>query len=262
MPLSAIVVWNEIRKHFVLSFSYRLNIVATSVTAGFTFAAAMFLVGRGSFAHDSVSSSFIGYVVWFYAFVTVTQMGRNVAEEAQTGTLEQMFLSPVPPVLLLVGRAIGAMLMATIFAAPFAIALPLILEIELPLHWEVIPAAAITMAGLLGFGFALSGITLVVKRTAGIATLAQNALLFLSGALIPISQFPGWLQGFSKLLPITLGIELIRDLGLEDVALSQAWSSGSLPWLVAHSSVYLVIGIVIFRVGERTARRQGSLGAY
>lgn len=262
MPVSLIVISNEINKHFVLAFSYRLNIIATSLTAGIVFTALMFLVGRGSFDSESVSASFVGYVVWYYAFVMVAQMSRNMVEEAQTGTLEQMFLSPVSATLLIVGRALGAVLLATIFAAPFAFVLPFVMEIQLPNSWQIIPAVVITMVGLLGFGFALSGITLMVKRASGIVTLAQNALLFLSGALIPISQFPGWLQGFSKTLPITLGIDLIRDLGLESASLSQVWSDGRLQWLLAHAFIYLTVGIAMFIVAERTARQRGSIGAY
>lgn len=49
---------------------------------------------------------------------------------------------------------------------------------------------------------------------------------------------------------------------LEGITLRGAWQDGSLLWLIVHSLSYLVVGVLIFLLCERIARRQGSLGAY
>jgi ABC-2 type transport system permease protein len=92
--------------------------------------------------------------------------------------------------------------------------------------------------------------------------LIQNALLFLTGSLLPVSRFPEWLATIARTLPITQGIDVLRNILLNGQSLSSAWSNGSLVWLVIHSCLYLIVGWIIFKWCESIARKQGSLSHY
>ncbi len=120
----------------------------------------------------------------------------------------------------------------------------------------------ITLAGLFGFTLALSGAALVFKQIDALADALQNVLLFVTGALFPISIFPGWLAAIAQTLPITQGIVVLRAVVLNGESLSAALANGSLVYLLIHSALYLCGGWLIFKGCERYARRHGSLGQY
>jgi ABC-2 type transport system permease protein len=120
----------------------------------------------------------------------------------------------------------------------------------------------LTLLGILGFGFLIAGAVLVWKQVESLANLVQNVLLFLNGSLLPVEQMPPWLTAVGHVFPSTQGIIVLRRVILDGLSLSSAWQDGSLPWLIAHSGLFLLVGWIVFAVCERTAKRQGSLGQY
>jgi ABC-2 type transport system permease protein len=64
-------------------------------------------------------------------------------------------------------------------------------------------------------------------------------LFFLSGALFPIDNLPSWLSFFTKINPITYGVDAIRQLMLGNGAFS----------LITDFIVLAIFGIIMFLVG-------------
>lgn len=120
----------------------------------------------------------------------------------------------------------------------------------------------VILAGLFGFTLMLSGFGLVFKQIEALADLLQNALLFLTGALLPISHFPAWLAIIAQTLPTTQGIIVLRSVMLDGRSLAAVWADGSLLLLLVHSTLYVVVGWLIFKWCERTAKRQATLSQY
>jgi ABC-2 type transport system permease protein len=77
-----------------------------------------------------------------------------------------------------------------------------------------------------------------------------------------VSHFPSWLEAFTKTLPITQGIIVIRNVMLGGQSLSSTWADGSFIWLCINSAIYLCAGWLLFKWCERIAKRQGSLSHY
>jgi len=257
-----LAVSNEIRKRLLIMWDYRFNVFTQVVTVSFIFVGASFFIEGGQLDPGPLASMLLGYLVWFYARIIIMNTSSDLMTEAQAGTLEQMYMSSTSTSLLLLGRLIALLISTTMIVLIPATFLALLLGIRIPLRWEGLPVLLITLAGLFGFTLALSGIALVFKQVDALADLVQNALLFLTGTLLPVSRFPVWLADIARILPITQGIIVLRQIMLENTSLTASWSNGSLIWLVVHSAIYVCTGLIIFKWCERMAKQQGSLGHY
>ncbi len=262
MSTPLLATFNETYKRLLIIWDYRFNIITHLVTVGFIFIGATFFLGGGQFNSKQLPSLFLGYLVWFYARIVILTTSEDLMWEAQSGTLEQMYMSPTTSELLVLGRVLATLISTTIMVALTSIALTFLLGIHIPLRWEGLPVLIITLIGLFGFSLMLGGAALVFKQIEALADLLQNALLFLTGSLLPVSHFPNWLEAFTKTLPITQGIIVIRNVMLSGQSLSSTWADGSLIWLCINSGIYLCAGWLIFKWCERIAKQQGSLSHY
>ncbi len=87
-------------------------------------------------------------------------------------------------------------------------------------------------------------------------------MVFFSGAIIPLSQLPGWMQNIGRFTPISQGVVGLRAVMIDGQTSSPLGRDGGIVWMVAIRAAYLVIGIAAFGLGEARARRRGSLGRY
>lgn len=262
MSIAFLAMCNEVYKRVLIGWNYKFNMITQIVLVGIIFIGASFLLGGGQFNSAQLSTLFIGYIVWFYARITIMSTSSDLHGEAEAGTLEQTYMSPAPMEVLVLGRMLAMLVTATIMVLVASLALMLLMHIQLPLRWEALPVLLVTLAGLFGFTLILGGATLVYKQAEGFADLIQNLLLFLTGSLLPISNFPGWLAAISRTLPITQGIDVLRQVILQGQSLSSTWANGSLIWLLVNSAVYLGVGWLVFKWCEREAKRQGTLSHY
>lgn len=262
MSMTLHIIGNEIFKRLRILWTYRMNILTQVLTVGFIFVGASYFIENGQLNPAPLASVLVGYLIWFYARIVIMSSSEDLAREMQAGTLEQIYMSPVSASLLLFARLIAMLLSTTVIVTIPMTVMALVLRIQVPLRWEEAVALGITLLGLFGFTLALSGVALIVKQIAALADLVQNLLLFLTGALVPVAHFPGWLAAIAQSLPITQGIIVLRGIALSHQSLSGTWANGSLVLLCANSASYLIVGLLIFKWGERVAKVRGSLGHY
>ena len=257
-----LVVGNEIHKGLLHVWRYKVNLLAQVAMFTFLFAGIGFLMGRGRMDVTALPSMLVGFVVWYYAFMAILNMSASLATEAQTGTLEQTYLSPAPPELIVLGRALATFVSTTLLGVLMVGALVLLFGLRITVSLAAVPVFFVTLAGVFGFGFMIGGATLAFKRVDAVANLAQNMLLFMNGTLLPVDQFPAWMTAAANTLPTTRGITVLRAVTIDGTPLAPLWHDGTLIALTLHSAVYLVAGWMMFRWCERYARRQGTLGHY
>jgi|SRR5579885_1996882 len=254
---------NEFHKELLILWTNKFNVlVAQTFILGLIFVGAVFVIGNGQFQPQQMAPVLLGYLIWIAARIVINYTYESFTTETQSGTLEQMYMSTVPSELIVLTRMVAILLAPIIVMALTATILVLLLGIQLPLRWEGLVVILLALIGIFGFGLMLGGAILLFKQISSLADLIQQVLLFLSGVLIPISRFPGWLQFIAQLMPITQGAVVLRQVVLERQSLADVWASGSLIGLVINSAVYLLGGWMIFKWCERIAKRQGSLGHY
>ena len=262
MAVTLIATLNETHKGLLVLWSYRFNMAVMLARLSVFFVLMSLFTGRGRLDEELLAPALVGYIVWFYAATGITTMGRNLTEEAQAGTLEQMYMTPAPTGMIVLGRSLSAVAVSTVMITAIVTPLALALDVDIPVRWEALPVFILALSGIFGLGFMIAGATLVFKQVDQLANLVENLLMFLSGALLPVHLLPGGLQLFSSTLPTTQGIIVLRDVVLEGQSLAAEWATGALPWLLLNSGAYLLVGWLIFKACERIARQRGSLGQY
>jgi ABC-2 type transport system permease protein len=174
----------------------------------------------------------------------VTAMG--LAREREVGTLEQLLVTPIGPMTLMVGKMIPYALFGLIVQALILVLGNLVFDV--PLRGDLV---ALSVAVL---GYLLSTLSLGLLIAASARTQQQAFMgafffllpaILLSGFLTPIEAMPSWLQPLTVVNPMRHFIAasrslLLRDAGFVDVA-------GSIAALYAIGVILLVAAALRFR---------------
>ncbi len=256
------VILNEAYKALLVLWSYKFNTLAEMIQRSIAFLAIGFVLGQGTLEPSQMAFILPGWMMSFYARIIMFQVNGGISEEARTGTLEQMYMSPLPSSVLLLGRVFAVLVVATLMVFLSAAVLMLLLGIQLTMRWEALLLILITLMGVFGFSFLLGGAALLFKSVHSIADLMQDLLLFVNGTFVAVSLMPLWLQTLGLALPTTYGITVMRKVLIDGESLNTLLLNGSLLILIAHSAIYFVGGWLIYKWCERIAKRQGNLGQY
>lgn len=254
--------FNETRKGLIMLWDYKFNLAIQLLGFLMIVIGIMFFVGQGEITQEQVQSTLLGFIITFYAMETISMMSWSLMQEAQVGTLEQMYMSPAPTQLIVLGRSIASLVSTTIQMVLVISVAMLIFGVAIPITLDSIVVLGITMIGLLGFAYVIGGLTLIFKQVGPLANIIQNLLLIINGTFLPVQMMPDWMANLVVLFPSTLGIILMRRVSMDGATLGMLIADGSLIWLFVHSVVFLIIGTVVYTVCERQARKLGSLGQY
>lgn len=188
------------------------------------------LVVRAWYNPNLVSRWFIvpGIVGVLTLLVTLLITALSVAREREAGTFDQLLVTPLRPVEILLGKAIPAVLLGILEASAI---------ILITVGWFHIPLTGSLAALYLGlFLFVLSciGIGLMISSLA--ATQQQGLLgafvfmvpaITLSGFATPIENMPEPIQWFTCLIPLRYFLIICRRVFLEgataDLLIPQYW---------------------------------------
>ncbi|MFC6955110.1 ABC transporter permease [Halorubellus litoreus] len=245
------------RKRYVILREYPVNTL-TQLAVTYMFFAGIFFGGRavaGAAITDSLPGIIVGFFVWTMAITAFAGAARSIMEDAQWGTLEQLYMSPYGFERVMAANAVVRLLESFAWGGAILAAMLATTGQSLTLDvLTVVPLVVLTVASALGIGFVFAGLALVYKRIDNIFGLLNFGLLFLIAA--PTDQYP-WLA----VLPLSQGSTLLQRAMTDGVAI---WNLPvlDLAILVATAVGYVAAGVVAFRFAERRARRDGLLGQY
>jgi len=269
----ATAVGNEIEKGLFHAWGERLQILIELPLFLIFFLLAALILGRGEqivsghvdwrFDPAHVSSLMVGYAAFLFIYLQTAKLFWRLLGEVQAGTLEQVYLSPLPAWLV---ATAGRVLATVLETAALVVILYLIVFAIVPFHltWNIqalVPMAFISVSSV-GYSLIEGGMVLAWRRVELVHELALGLMVFFSGALIPLSQLPAWMAEIGRFTPISEGIVGLRAVLIDGRQSLPVGGDGGVLWMVAISAAYLVIGIAVFSLGERIARNRGSLGRY
>jgi ABC transporter DrrB family efflux protein len=200
----------------------------------------LFTYAWGGAVHPPGVERYIDYAlpgIWVLSIAFgASQTGVAIADDLATGMVDRFRALPMTRSALLAGRTA-----ADAVRNLFVLALMTGVASAIGFRFHAGPVAALGAVGLaLSVGvafswiFALLGLLVRDPESAGIGgLLAVIPLIFTSSTFVPVSTFPGWLQAFAKLNPITVTVDALRVLclgGPTATAVSQAlaWIAGLL----------------------------------
>jgi ABC-2 type transport system permease protein len=152
---------------------------------------------------------------------TLLLTSLSVARERESGTFDQLLVTPMLPIELMAGKAIPSLIIGTVQATTILLVAQL---------WFEIPFAGSFLTlyvGISFFLFAAVGIGLLISS---VVSTMQQALLFtfvlvlpftlLSGLTTPVSSMPRFLQGLTLINPLRYAISLTHRTYLEGTGLT------------------------------------------
>jgi ABC-2 type transport system permease protein len=264
---------NEIHKGLLHAWSERLQIVIELPFFALIILLLGPLLGQGRqiaarHVHWALSSrTTTVLVLWFVPFIffymQVVKLFWRLLAEIQAGTIEQVYLSPLPSWLVVAaGRVVAAAIETLLVAAATYGIVSAFVAIHL--HWTaaaLLPAVAIMISGV-GLSLIVAGVTLVWKRIQLINDTVLMLVMLFSAAAVPLITVPAWWTDTSRVFPLTAGIASLNNVMLQDRSLTQAWGMGGLIGLLVTATGYLAAGILTFRLGEHAAKHRGALARY
>ena len=180
------------------------------------------LVPRALFNPNLDSHWFIipGIVALLTPVVTLLVVGLSVAREREAGTFDQLLVTPLRPLDILLGKSIPGLLIGIMEGS--VVILATIFWFKVPFYGGLLPL----YLGLLLFVLANTGIGLMISS---LAATQQQALLgaflfmvpsiILSGFATPIANMPSAVQYLTWLNPMRYALVIIRRSFLEHPSL-------------------------------------------
>lgn len=229
--------------------------IITSVFYGL-FLSTQYIAGPGLKLGDRLDSIIVGYILWTMVTFILFDIAGNLQNEAQTGTLEQLFLSSYSAPRLFFTRAVANLLVQFLLIGVILLIIMTLTGrfLSFPILL-ILPLLSIIFAGY-GLSFVIGSFTLIFKRIQQLLVIVQFSLLFLLTA--PTEEWSGAGRIVGYLLPMSPGAGLLRDLMARQQGLD--WSRLAIAFL--NGGVYLAIGALVFRWAERHTKLRGKLGGY
>jgi ABC-2 type transport system permease protein len=152
----------------------------------------------------------------------VTAMG--LSREREMGTLEQVLVTPVRPLFLLVGKMVPFLLIGCLDVLLVLSAGVWIFAV--PLHGNLAVVAVgslLYLLSTLGLGLLISTVSRTQQQAFLAGFLVAIPAILLSGVMTPIAAMPPWLQAVTYLNPVRYFVEVLRANLLKGAGFLDLW---------------------------------------
>ena len=196
--------------------------------------------------------SYVGFVVVGGAMIAfwaniLWQMSSQLFWEKENGNLSLYVMAPTSLMAILLGMAVGGMSATLLRAIGIVLLGTLFFHVQFSLGsvWLLFLTFTLTMVALYGMGMMFSSLFLLLNREAWhLSNLAQEPVYLFSGFYFPVKSLDFWVALGASIIPLTLGLDALRQLVFADGA---AIGFLSVPVELAG----LAIMSVVFVIGSR-----------
>ena len=213
------------------------------------------LTGRSAGGIDLKTFIFPGVVAMALLFTAAFSAG-SIVWDREFGFLREMLVAPVRRGAIMVGKCLGG---ATVAAFQGVIMLSLVGVLRL------VPLLFVLAFALTSLGVALASQMRSMQAFQTVMTLLVLPMFFLSGALYPLRNLPGWMTVLTRLDPVAYGMAPIRDAVLDGAGVPAAvldrftgiTIGGYTMPATLDVAVLLAFGAVFLGMAMRVLRRRG-----
>lgn len=165
-----------------------------------------------------------GVVGLILLVLTINLAGLSIVRERETGTLEQLMVTPLRSYELLLGKMIPYGLLTLLDSG--VIVLVARLWFHVPLRGSLVllfAMAAVFLVTNLGLGLLISAVSRTQQEAQILAFLLIMPSVLLSGFMFPIQNMPVVVQWATYLIPFRYFLEIARGLFLKGVGVAVLW---------------------------------------
>jgi ABC-2 type transport system permease protein len=199
----------------------------------------LFLVVFGSGLSSSLGGAFgrgtgISYIQFMYPGIIGMSIlfsaifgAMSIVWDREFGFLKEVLVAPIDRWAVAVGKALGGTTQAMIQGLILLVLAPLIgVKLSFLTVIELIPLAAVLAFGLAAFGVALASMMKSLQGFQVVMNFLMMPMFFLSGALFPLTNLPGWMTVLTRIDPASYGIDPIRRVVLSNSGAANVDSLG------------------------------------
>jgi ABC-2 type transport system permease protein len=246
------VVW---RRELIRFRNDRLRIV-TSLVQPLLF---LFVLGSGLQQLSSASTHGVDLKTFIYPGIlciavmfTAMFSAASIVWDREFGFMREMMVAPVRRSSIVIGKCLGG---ATVASSQGLILLALAWAVHVPYSVTLV-LGVFALQLLLAFSITAFGVMVAarisqIQSFMGVMQLVIMPMFFISGALFPVTDLPGWLAVLNRLDPLTYAVEPMRSLVFSHLDLSasaEAALNPGITWFGWTVPVALEV-FVIFALG-------------
>ena len=211
---------------------------------------------------------YIGFVVVGGAMIAfwmniLWNMSSQLYWEKEQGNLALFIMSPTSMIAILLGMAMGGIFATSLRAFVIILIGSLLFHVQYAVSSfvQLFAVFILTMISLYGLGMMSASLFLLLSREAWhISNLAQEPIYLFSGFYFPIKNFGFWISAAASMIPLTLGLDAMRQLVFESgPSLGFLSVQVEIFILLILSVVFLFAARLMLNYMERLAIREGRL---
>jgi ABC-2 type transport system permease protein len=251
---TASVILNYMRAA-TATFTEKLTNEALKVT-GRKFSIPINLEPRFLYNPDLNSTKYLipGLISMILIMTAVISIALSIVREKERGTMEQINVSPLSSIELLVGKTIPYTIIALVVASLILFAGYILFDVTIKGSvFLLFVSTFIFLFASLNLGILVSTISdsqQVAFQLSALISLLPSFLL--SGFVFPIKSMPPVIQIFTNITPVKFYIIVLRDILLKGVGLEAFWHQ--LIYLLIFSVVFLGLAAIINRKSSENLR--------
>ena len=210
---------------------------------------------------------FVGYAVLggaisAYWLHVLWGMGSTFYFDKQSGQLELFFIAPISRMAILGGMALGGIVQTTVRAGGVVVlgSLAFGVEYRSDTLGLLVLTFLVTLVALYGLGMVFASLFLLHGREAWhLSNLLQEPVFLLAGFYFPVKVLGFWVATLASLVPLTLGLDALRQLAFADAGMGFLPARVELIINAGLAALYLVAASLALGYMERVAKREGRL---
>ena len=196
---------------------------------------------------DLTNTNFIALAMIAQAgfMLAVVLPAAGLVREKQSGTLEQIRVTPIRAHEMFIGKVLPPVTVSTGALFPSLLVARLL---GVPVSGDVLTFLALYLVFLLSavsIGVFVASVTSTLQQALLASFFGLFPLLFLSGSVTPIESMPAWLQVGAQASPLRHGIAIITGLFLKGAGMAELWPHAVA--LAAIGGTLFVASWVLFR---------------
>jgi ABC-2 type transport system permease protein len=162
-----------------------------------------------------------GLIAGLSLMQTLLIAALSVAREREQGTFDQLLVTPLTPLQIMIGKSLPAMLIGIIQSTLILAIIRLWFQVPMQGSYVLLYGGLVCFtAAAVGIGLSISALALTMQQAMLYTFLLIMPLMLLSGLLTPVRNMPEWLQILTYANPLRFGIDMVRRIYLEGAGLS------------------------------------------
>jgi len=164
---------------------------------------------------DYVGFVVVGGAMTAFWMNILWSMSSQLYWEKEQGNLALYIISPASLMAILLGMAFGGLFATLLRAITIMIFGSLIFNVSYYVvsFWQLTAIFSLSMLALYGLGMMSASVFLLLSREAWhISNLATEPVYLISGMYFPVKNLGFWGSAFGSLIPLTLGLDAMRQL--------------------------------------------------